>query len=549
MKILVAAFGKYAASEFASLLKAPRKTRNWNQDQEEIFSFLAHGEGHGIIKAVAGSGKSSTLREGLLRMGHPCEVKTLHALGYSLCPKGGKASETDTQNRVRAALCGLAHKWEGSEVAFGPEGPLWNMIKVAAFAAAWVKNTSPLFAQDQEGMEVFRQACWRGVGQMQVSLPECDEEGLINWLAGCAMAACATVLQSSKSGGSYSMSFDDMLWLPVRIGRIPQHAKYDMVLVDECQDMCPTQILLARMVMAEGGRLLVVGDERQALFGFRGADSQSISRIEAEFPQAASLRLGESFRCPQAVGRLAKVFNPEFSVCGKNAEGVVEQNFPQEEMRRLVSAGDFILCRVNAPLAKECLELLKQGIPAFIRGKDLLKDLVALVKELAKAEGCDLPTLIGRIDEWEAAQTACVQGKKWNPDSKEKAIDLIQDKAATLQAVAEVAASAEDMLRKLNSLFLEKQNAVVLGTIHGAKGLEADNVFVLPEKWYKEGEEEDNIRYVACTRAKKRLYLVEFSIPLPGEEGSAQGEDPQAPTPPAHWAEGDRVEDLIGTGA
>lgn len=547
MKILVASFGKHAATEFSNLLAEVRVSRTWTEDQNALFSFLANGTGHGVCRAVAGSGKSSTLREGLLRLqAQAVDVKTLHALGYAACPKGVRGDSSQEFWQASSSILACLPK-AAADVQFwatrdGKAAPA--AANLVATAASWIKNTNPLFVCDEEGMKAFVAAVWAAVGQRQAQIPERDEEACVRWLAGCAMHSCMASEKAARSGKAKKISFEDMIWLPVRLNAKPRQT-YDLVLIDEAQDMCATQIKLAQMHLAPGGRLVAVGDEKQAMFGFRGADSTSISRLQEEL-NATELRLGLSFRCPLRVAEAAVRYNPEFKAFEGNARGEVFENFSPEEARKIAGPGDFVLCRLNAPLVRECLGMLKEGKPAFIRGKDLLADLTSLVKELAKSEFAGIPEVLERLNAWKASGEAVLNGRKMSPDNKEKALSLLEDKFGILEAVAEVSSCAGDMISRLQILFTERKGAVILGTIHGAKGLEATNVFILAEKFFKEGSEEDNIRYVALTRSKARLYLVGFSLPQGQDEGGTplvcsagqeedeEGEEP-APVPCSAW--------------
>jgi DNA helicase II / ATP-dependent DNA helicase PcrA len=74
-----------------------------------------------------------------------------------------------------------------------------------------------------------------------------------------------------------------------------------------------------------------------------------------------------------------------------------------------------------------------------------------------------------------------------------------------------------DLCRKIDALFNSEQPDMTLSTVHKAKGLEADRIFLLnpdemPLKWPNqqawELQQEHNLKYVALTRAKGELYLV-----------------------------------------
>ena len=94
--------------------------------------------------------------------------------------------------------------------------------------------------------------------------------------------------------------------------------------------------------------------------------------------------------------------------------------------------------------------------------------------------------------------------------ASEGSIQSLYDKIDTLEALSEGLETVKEMHFRLSTLFNDdKPNGYVMcSTVHKAKGLEADRVFLIESSFFGHGEEEDNVRYVALTRAKTELYLV-----------------------------------------
>ena len=103
-----------------------------------------------------------------------------------------------------------------------------------------------------------------------------------------------------------------MLALPLRLFEArPEalrllQAAYRHVLVDEFQDVCAAQYALLRRLAARHRNAVVVGDPRQTLYAFRGADVRFLRAFERDFPGARTVRLDENFR---ATGRLVDLAN------------------------------------------------------------------------------------------------------------------------------------------------------------------------------------------------------------------------------------------------
>lgn len=119
-----------------------------------------------------------------------------------------------------------------------------------------------------------------------------------------ALEVASEVLCNSlpdKCGMTYD--FDDMLWWPMVLGLEPP--KYDDVLADECQDFNACQIDMLRKMEARGSRIIAVGDPYQAVFRFRGADSDAYDKLKAMLSETSrgckELILPTNYRCGKSI--------------------------------------------------------------------------------------------------------------------------------------------------------------------------------------------------------------------------------------------------------
>jgi len=86
---------------------------------------------------------------------------------------------------------------------------------------------------------------------------------------------------------------------------------FDAVLVDEYQDVNAVQADIVRLLRPDGGGLTCVGDDAQAIYGFRGADPGHLRRLQADFPGLTVLRLARNYRSRPNVLKLANLLRPQ----------------------------------------------------------------------------------------------------------------------------------------------------------------------------------------------------------------------------------------------
>lgn len=332
------------------------------------------------------------------------------------------------------------------------------------------------------------------------------------------------------------IDFNDMIWLPVILD-IPVE-QYDLLLYDEFQDSNLCQQALASKA---GRRLILCGDRNQAIFGFTGADATAMDRYKAVLEESnqgcESYPLTVTRRCGKAIVAEAQKIVPNFFAHDSNGEGTISQAVFDSKAtvnyRHSVQDRDMLLCRVNAPLVSECFRFLKSGRKANIAGRDVGQGLIALIKKLFKAEGkmhgvvrakdwdevypkLSVTDLVPRIEEWRELEVS-KETKKRN--SSEMRINSINDKADCLQFFCEDMKHVGEVVDHINYIFTdETTDGILLSSIHKAKGLEADRVFLLepqgatvPHPMAKQSwelQQEWNLRYTAITRAKELLVYV-----------------------------------------
>lgn len=308
------------------------------------------------------------------------------------------------------------------------------------------------------------------------------------------------------------VDFDDQVTLPVTLGLSTKHP-YDNVIIDEAQDLNEAQLRLCLRVAGNDGRIIVIGDPKQAIYIFRGADGGTYNRI-VERLKARRLMLTVTYRCAKAIVREANRFVPDLVAAPGAPEGSVTR-ITFDQMRKLLKPGDFVLSRTNAALVDQCTAAIRAGIRSNIQGRDLGQSLAALVR---KADANDVEELTEWIEAWQVRETEKRQKK--DQDTRP-----VIDRAQCVIAFTFGCRSVAEVLRAIATMFEDVKDAdrVVFSTTHRAKGLERERVFVLASTYLKPrpvrdpdtgivefmvSEEERNLYYVAVTRAKTALYLV-----------------------------------------
>lgn len=301
-------------------------------------------------------------------------------------------------------------------------------------------------------------------------------------------------------GGKLPMDFTDMLYYATQYVHREDFKQYNVVMVDEIQDLSPLQYQLIKMLKTPRGRLVGVGDEKQAIYGFQGSNLDTLNAIK-NAPNTVTLPLSMTYRCARdIVDEACKVF-PDGIVAAPGAE----KGFVGEGAFTDAEEGDFILCRNNAPLVDAFITLLRQGKKCTILGKEFGDELVSLIDSVEDVWGLEqvLENMISKL-----------QKKGVKSPTKCEAYDKLNEKVNVLLSLYEYFGDLETVRSRIYDIFVENASrGITLSTIHRSKGLEADRIFflqpeLLPSK-YATTElalyAEKCLQFVAITRARKSL--------------------------------------------
>jgi len=600
---------------------------------EAQLKVVAEGDGPCLVLAGAGSGKTRTI---VYRVAYLIE-KGIDPQNILLLTFTNKASK-EMLNRVESLLGNsLKGIWGGTFHSVAH-----RILRQFAQKAGYQKNFTILDQEDSRGLV---KACLKdlNIDVKARRFPSATVLQSILSFVRNMQTDLGTVLETKylhfvplhddieKIGSAYArkkheanaLDFDDLLQVFLDLlasnqevrERLSSQFKY--VLVDEYQDTNPIQAEIVRLLSAHHKNVLVVGDDAQSIYSFRGADIRNILNFPKIFPDTKIFRLEVNYRSTPEILNVAnniiaknqsqfkKILQPvkESSIKPKLApasSSAQEAEFITEMILTLRDEGvNFekiaVLFRATHHSQMLEMELTKRGIPyeyrggmkfferahikdvlAFLRVADNPKDSVAWTRVLNLQAGIGgvtatrIADFMSRAESLKAAldqnvsellsarsqtgwASACrilkilVDAKGPNAlisrvaasEEYRRYLELEypnwQDRIQDLEQLATFSEKFEDTTQFLGEVSLfddyggartqgsdNNEEKIVLSTIHQAKGLEWDTVFIMrmtaedfPNRRaaLEEGgiEEERRLFYVASTRAERQLFL---SYPL-----------------------------------
>lgn len=306
----------------------------------------------------------------------------------------------------------------------------------------------------------------------------------------------------------FLIDFTDMLWLTYKKVKPINYPIYNVVFVDELQDLNPLQkVLVERIISPINGRFIGVGDFHQSIYSFMGANPESFKSFTKR-PNTEVLPLSVTYRCGKnIVNEANKIFNGLESY-EELSEGIVRVGNLEE-----AEEGDFIICRNNLPLVEAWIQVIKSGKKAHIMGKDFGQNLISIINKLNKFDSLKE----GTEKLLEAKEEELKQKGIQYPKSTSNYGQLVE-KLTIISILSKEFGGFEKLEKTILEIFNDdnKGKGITLCTGHKSKGLEARRVFfykpeLIPSK-YAETElelyQEQCLKYVIITRAKEELVYV-----------------------------------------
>lgn len=492
----------------------------YSKYQKDIFDYIEHGQGHLVVEAAAGSGKTFTLIKCLELI--PNDMRILLTAFNKDIVNELKKKAKEFPNVECKTLHGL-----GMLMVMKNVDEMSPVPEIFKYSSQFYSNPSAytkinLFRLKKHDRKTYMDNVKKYVDfaryflcQTPKDLDEIEKAYEIETVADEKEVAMK-LLEWGKTNLK-TMDYTDMIWLPNVLNLKPIGLQYDYIMVDECQDMNKAERELVLKCFKMGTRMVSVGDENQLIYQFSGSDKDSLNTLK-NLPNTKCLPLSISYRCADSIVEYAQRIVPSIEKNDDHRAGNVLEDVPLED----VKDGDMVLCRTNAPLVDLYNRYLKLGKKSYIVGKDIGSNMKTIIESMNMTEvnwgNIEKDGLFIRLydDLFETRNKIMAESNV----SKEDAINSrqFQDKLDMINAIGAMANginSVDELLGKIDVVFPKKvqKEGIKLSTIHKSKGLECENVYIackslMPSKnattkWEK--RQERNLMYVAYTRAKNKL--------------------------------------------
>ena len=480
--------------------------------QKKIFEFVTKGTGNAVINAKAGSGKTTTLVEAMKLI--PSKEKILFVAF-------NKSIEQELSNRLKEYSNVSVRTYHSLGFAIlrhclGKKSSFRvNEYKYTTFINNNLTNLFPdIDCLNKNDLKVLKSNVKQLVDFARFNLAQtpkeikglCVKYGITPLLNECEVIP--TILDWGKSNTS-EIDYTDMIWLCIELDFKPRTFKYDYIFIDEAQDSSIVQQALIKKCFKRGSRFIAVGDDFQCINAFAGADQDAFIKLQNE-PNTRILNLPITYRCPKSIVDYVKLaVGVEIEPYEHSIDGEIKHDVNPYEPKN----NDMVLCRNTAHLVKLYMKYNRVNKKSYLKGRNICDNFKTLILQTGKdylslemrRDGV-FPRLYERLFE-KINKEILLSGMEYEDVVNTRPIMDFIDTIKALEVLSEGIIWKDDLIKKIDTIFTDSDDSsgICLSTIHKAKGLEADNVFILcpslmPSKYAKQKWEliaEDNL-FCAC---------------------------------------------------
>ena len=319
------------------------------------------------------------------------------------------------------------------------------------------------------------------------------------------------------------VDYTDMLEMFVRSGR---KMDLDVVIVDEAQDLSPLQWRVIDKISQNARRVVVAGDDDQAIYKWAGADPLYMGRLSG-----TRRVLSQSYRVPQKVQRVANKIIEQVEGTVKKSwnprpiDGRIDRVSKIEQID--FTADDILVLVRNFSYLSPIKALLRnKGIPYSYRGTPAIPDEIVRVvsdwEKLRRGEVLDVDN-VRRVCSYLGVNMPVDSRKLFNAPKELGMAELVSDYGLKSDEIWHQALEKLPMQDKMfmlaarrNGESINREPRIRLSTIHGSKGGQSDHVVLLTDmaprtkkEQVKNPDDEARVWYVGVTRTKERLTIVD----------------------------------------
>ena len=340
-----------------------------------------------------------------------------------------------------------------------------------------------------------------------------------------------------------TLNFDELITLTVKLlEENPEittgyRERFQYVSVDEYQDIDENQYKLIRLLVPTDGRICVIGDPNQAIYGFRGGDSKFFKNFTQDYPEAKTVNLKNNYRSTGNIVNASNQMIQEFNIVSmydKPHDKITihtaptdkaEAEFVASTIEKLIGGHSLFSIDSDRSTGQEC-EYSFSDFAILYRTSSQLPPLIEALQRtgmpfvaVSNEPLCEKKPVHKLLSCLNTEEDVDVQLSRLKDDFADKIEDNIWNFLINL---AQTYRGKEDFIHEVSMAneadTLDKRaDRITLMTLHSSKGLEFKCVFItgledgiLPlyrAKEEDEIEEERRLLYVGMTRAEERLFL------------------------------------------
>ncbi len=494
------------------------KTNALHDERNDIFEWFKNGRSHMVINASAGTGKTTVIKEGLKFVAQ--NVKTLYTT-FGKHNQNAKAKVTMHKNITTHILSTLGYSmicqhWPKAKpdatieykrisqsIKTHPDkfGLLVKEFEHTLRMKKDAKQTNTENLVKKMLVRLISLAKNKFVQLDQKKLEQICADNAINFGTACSEAcmlvlhACALARRGTPENDA--ISFEDMVWLTVaKSWALPM---YDFICADASEDMNLPQYIMMKSLCKPSGRMLFVGDDRQATCGFLDDAKKNLKFIECDL-KASVMSLPIVYRCPKVIAAFISTIEAtdDDYVVAENACNGEIHCISSSSIHDYCTSGDVVIARTNADLMYLACELHQLGKEVCIMGSHFAKKLLKLVKKLNAETIGELMNNLNQENDLTLQKTHMLSQNV----KKEEDYDALK----SISALATSCQTIHELNQKIAHFFkigMSKQACISLAIVHEVKGFEWDRTFVLANSF----RDSQNLYYIAITRAKKELFV------------------------------------------